>query len=107
MAPTMPPLARVLVVCLVSAVSAHAQAPGGISSVANRPSDQIDYETIHLQRVVTAVRITETLTIDGRLSDLAWTLASPAADFLQRTPRTGEPANERTEVRFLYDDDWA
>ena len=105
MAPTMPPLARVLVVCLVSAVSAHAQAPGGISSVANRPSDQIDYETIHLQRVVTAVRITETLTIDGRLSDLAWTLASPAADFLQRTPRTGEPANERTEVRFLYDDD--
>ncbi len=98
-------LTRVLVVFLVSAVPAHAQAPGGTGSAATPPSAQIDYETIHLQRVVTAVRITDPLTIDGRLSDPAWTRASPAADFLQRTPRTGEPANERTEVRFLYDDD--
>ena len=81
-------------------------AGAGQHQLGGKPSVcQIDYETIHLQRVVTAVRITDTLTIDGRLTEPAWNLASPAADFLQRTPRTGEPANERTEVRFLYDDD--
>jgi hypothetical protein len=65
----------------------------------------IDFDTAHLSRIVTAVRVTEPITVDGRFDEPAWMLASPAGDFLQRRPRNGEPMTERTEVRFLYDDD--
>ncbi len=42
--------------------------------------------------------------VDGWLDDPAWQNAPPATEFRQRRPREGEPASERTEVRFLYDD---
>ncbi len=69
------------------------------------PAVTINYEAIRLERVVSAVRITEKLSIDGHLDEPAWALASPATDFIQWGPRPGEPASERTEVRFLYDDE--
>ena len=72
---------------------------------ASRAVPAIDYETAHLSRVATAVRITENMTIDGRLDEAGWMLATPVGDFTQRRPRHSEPATERTEVRFLYDDD--
>ena len=65
----------------------------------------IDYETAHLSRVLEAVRITGEITLDGRLDEPEWNLASPATDFTQRQPFTGSPSHERTEVRVLYDDD--
>ena len=43
--------------------------------------------------------------IDGKLTDESWSLAQPASGFIQRDPDEGKPATERTEVRFLYDDD--
>ena len=64
-----------------------------------------DYETERLKRIITAVRITEKITLDGRLDEPAWKLAVPVTDFIQRIPRTGELSDERTEVRVLYDDD--
>ena len=42
--------------------------------------------------------------IDGRLIDEGWADAQPASGFTQRDPDEGRPASERTEVRFLYDD---
>jgi hypothetical protein len=51
-----------------------------------------------------AVRLTETIRIDGRLDERAWSLASPATDFRQLQPNEGQPATHRTEVRVLYDD---
>ncbi|HET7462960.1 MAG TPA: DUF5916 domain-containing protein [Longimicrobium sp.] len=42
--------------------------------------------------------------IDGRLDDAAWATAPVLAGFTQKEPREGEPATQRTEVRFLYDD---
>ena len=51
-----------------------------------------------------AVRTRETLRIDGRLDDPAWSLAPAASGFRQREPREGEAASEATEVRVLYDD---
>ncbi len=42
--------------------------------------------------------------IDGRLDDAAWAAAPVLSGFTQKEPREGEPATERTEVRFLYDD---
>src|SRR5687768_7206219 len=43
--------------------------------------------------------------IDGRLIDEAWAQVEPASDFTHRDPDEGRPATERTEVRFLYDND--
>ena len=70
-----------------------------------RAGQAIDYETARLSRVLTAVRVTEPITLDGRLDEPAWKLATPATDFVQRQPRPGDPSRERTEVRILYDAD--
>src|SRR5687767_4996007 len=64
----------------------------------------IDYETARLERVANAVRISEEINLDGNLNDPAWKLARPATDFIAQSPRPGEPAQEKTEVFFLYDD---
>ena len=65
----------------------------------------IDYEAVRQTKIVTALRITEKMTIDGHLEEPAWKQALPAKDFIQQRPRNGEPAVEQTEVRFLYDED--
>ena len=65
----------------------------------------IDYEAVRQTKVVSALRITDKITIDGKLEEPAWKQALPAKDFLQQRPRNGEPAVEKTEVWFLYDDD--
>jgi hypothetical protein len=88
---------RVLVVWLTCASSALSQERSGPA--------EIDYDTAHLSRIAAAVRVTETITVDGRLDEPAWELATAVGDFIQRRPRSGEPMTERTDVRFLYDDD--
>jgi len=45
----------------------------------------------------------ERLVIDGRVDDAVWSGASPFSTFIQQEPDDGEPASERTEVRFLLD----
>jgi hypothetical protein len=90
-------IGRILVGCLACASPAFAQ------ERAARPA--IDFDTAHLSRIVTAVRISEPITLDGRFDEPAWERAVPLGNFLQRRPRNGEPMTERTEVRFLYDDD--
>ncbi|MEO5742172.1 MAG: DUF5916 domain-containing protein, partial [Vicinamibacterales bacterium] len=42
-------------------------------------------------------------TIDGKVDDEAWTLAIPHSTFTQQEPDEGQPASERTEIRFLAD----
>ena len=46
----------------------------------------------------------EAPTIDGDLSDLAWTRASVLDELLQVEPNTGAPGTERTVVRIMYDE---
>ncbi len=89
------------VACFLTALPVASQTPpsGGFSG-----SAPIDYETAHLNKIVTAFRITEPITLDGRLDEPAWRLALPATDFIQSQPFAGQPSHERTEVRFLYDD---
>src|SRR5439155_6812984 len=53
----------------------------------------------------TAARATRTVVLNGRLDDQAWSNAPAATVFTQQRPNDGEHATERTEVRFLYDDD--
>ena len=54
---------------------------------------------------VAAVRLPAPIALDGRLDEVVWRTAAPATGFLQSEPTEGEPATQRTEVRFAYDDD--
>jgi len=46
------------------------------------------------------------IVVDGRLTEAAWTLGVPATGFVQQQPVENVPATERSEVRFLYDDEY-
>jgi Carbohydrate family 9 binding domain-like len=63
----------------------------------------IDYETARLEKRLHPMKITDKITIDGRLDELVWTDAPRAVEFTQREPEEGEQASEQTEVRVLYD----
>ncbi|MDX1583434.1 MAG: hypothetical protein R3338_07530, partial [Thermoanaerobaculia bacterium] len=43
--------------------------------------------------------------IDGIPNEEIWELAPPISGFVQQQPDTGEPSEETTVVRLLYDDD--
>lgn len=43
--------------------------------------------------------------IDGSLDEAIWRSAAPVDGFIQRSPRGGEPASQRSEVRIVYDRD--
>ena len=63
----------------------------------------IDYETARLEKRLHPAKITDKITIDGRLDEPVWTNAPRAVEFTQREPEEGEQASEQTEVRILYD----
>jgi hypothetical protein len=52
-----------------------------------------------------AVRRVQPIVLDGKLDEAAWQAATPITDFTQVDPDEGKPATQRTEVRFLFDDD--
>ena len=54
---------------------------------------------------VGAQRVTQAPVIDGVLDEDVWTLAPSISDFVQQEPSVGSPATEKTQVKFLYDDD--
>lgn len=92
--------------CLLTALSAFSQGPSKPNTVVRGAlSTPADYETVRLSKIVKAVRIHEKIKLDGRLEEPAWNLALPATDFVQQQPHVGEISPERTEARFLYDDD--
>ena len=66
---------------------------------------EINHDAIRSMRIVSAVRINEDITLDGRLDEAVWMQAPAADDFLQKLPRNGAPATEKTVARFAYDDD--
>src|SRR5688500_9347940 len=55
--------------------------------------------------VVRAQARTASIVVDGRLDEGQWAIADAATGFKQQDPREGEPATQRTEVRFIYDTD--
>jgi hypothetical protein len=52
-----------------------------------------------------AARRTSPITLDAKLDEAAWQTAQPITDFRQIDPEEGKPASQRTDVRFLFDDD--
>jgi hypothetical protein len=95
----------ILAAWLLTGAMAFAQLPSGPSAESGETPVVIDYEAARLSRVATAIRVTEEINLDGRLDEADWKLALPATGFIQFRPNTGNPAQEQTEARFLYDED--
>ena len=70
---------------------------GGVPALALVP--HAEAPEAHALRTPTDIRI------DGRLEEAPWAAAAPVTEFTQMDPDEGFPVSERTEVRFLYDDD--
>jgi len=56
-----------------------------------------------IQKTVTAVSANEIIKVDGLLSEEVWK-SKAYTDFLQRDPKEGEPASEKTLVWVAYDE---
>jgi hypothetical protein len=70
-----------------------------------RIAESINYDTIHLEKRLSAVRATGAIMLDGALDESTWSEAPAATGFVQNDPREGTPATYDTEVRVLYTDD--
>jgi hypothetical protein len=81
-----------LAASLLAPPQAPAQNSSGPARIAPPPS-------------ASAARSASAIVLDGRLDDAAWQTVQPVAAFTQAQPHEGEPATQRTEVRFLFDDD--
>ncbi len=64
-----------------------------------------DFSTYRPSAEATRIEDAQAPTIDGDLSDAAWSRAKIISEFYQVEPKGGEPATEHTEVRVLYDSD--
>jgi hypothetical protein len=53
---------------------------------------------------IRAVPLQEAIRLDGQLDEAVWRTAPAATGFRQSRPNEGEPAQERTEVRFAFDE---
>ena len=84
-----------LALLLQVALVASPAAPGG-----DAPPDSV---ALAAARNVHAIRAMEPVRVDGILDDSVWTLATPVSAFVQREPKEGAPATERTEVRVVFD----
>ena len=57
----------------------------------------------HGRKTVSAVRTEYPVVVDGDVMDAVWEQTAAATGFLQKEPREGQAATERTEFRVLYD----
>ena len=64
-------------------------------------SDTLSTKEIEVQ----AIRIEESMVIDGILSESVWHNGCDICDFTQREPDEGAEPTEKTEVRVAYDDE--
>lgn len=69
----------------------------GNQQTESRPADSVP--------VITAVKTTGPVTIDGVLDEPVWQTATALSEFTQRHPAEGQTATQRTEVRILFDDE--
>lgn len=67
-------------------------------------SAQFDYNNADVPPSATAVRITEGITLDGRLEEAVWRASKPATDFWETFPSDTTRVKDQTEIYFGYDD---
>ncbi len=54
-------------------------------------------------RNLKAIKITQSIKIDGNLDDAAWKNIEPTGDFITLSPVFGKPSTHKTEVKITYD----
>lgn len=74
---------------------------------AQTPVSQAGTQAGHKVAVPSAVasRRTGAVVLDAKLDEASWQSAAPITDFRQIDPNEGERGTQRTDVRFLYDDE--
>ncbi len=89
----------------VAAPSLGAQTAAGAPAQATSAQHPDKYgHTIAVPTAVAARRVGP-IVLDAKLDEDAWKAATPITEFTQNDPEEGKPASQRTEVRFLYDDE--
>ncbi len=63
---------------------------------------QVDSTIIGL-RTIEAHFITESITIDGEMSEMTWQMATKGENFTQNFPNPGKPSRKSASVTILYD----
>ncbi len=86
---------HVITVAALAATAAQAQKPAPQPIAMNDLSVPQAVAT----RTKTAIRV------DGSLAEPQWQTARPLGDLRQLDPQEGRPATERSDIRFLYDDE--
>ncbi|HUP87813.1 MAG TPA: DUF5916 domain-containing protein [Longimicrobiales bacterium] len=70
------------------------------------PTMAVAQQQQHTERPrVRAIARSAPVNLDGVLDEAVWSGAPAASNFIQYDPKNGEPALNKTEVRFLFDDD--
>ena len=78
-----------LITCLICAITAYAEVP-----------DSVVVPLVQVQ----AVRLSEPVTIDGKLTEAVWQNGHGVTEFTQREPVEGGQPSEKTIVHVAYDD---
>ena len=96
-------IAGLIAVATLIPLEARAQGPNSGTPLSGTP------RSAHAHEIAVpsadAVRRTAPIVLDGKLDDEAWKDATPIINFTQVDPDEGKPASQRTEMRFLFDDD--
>jgi len=74
-----------------------------IPLIAFAASSLISFGQVQLKEA-SALKIDESITVDGALSEPAWEKARELTDFIQFEPERGKPATLKTIAKILYDD---
>ena len=72
---------------------------------AQQPANRTSYNHDAAAPRATATRLNGTISIDGSLSEAQWRTAQPIGGLTQLDPQEGKPASEKSDIRFMYDDD--
>jgi hypothetical protein len=92
-----------LCISMVLPLTLSAQRSDGSSS--STPSSRENFGHKVAVPSAMAARRTSPIVLDAKLDEAAWQSAQPITDLKQVDPDEGKPASQRTEVRFLFDDD--
>jgi uncharacterized protein DUF5916 len=83
--------------------AAESTAGSATGAVVTPPVSSPDHEALAPQ--AQAVPVEGEIQVDGVLDEPTWRNAPAITDFHQADPDNGEPATQRTEIRFAYDDE--
>ena len=63
----------------------------------------LPYVAAAQQKTLPALKINQSIKIDGNLDDAAWKIAEPISNFITISPVFGKPAKRISKVKLVYD----